>query len=31
MDAIRDVEVDIVMAEALDAEMLEFMRFGVHE
>jgi predicted nucleotidyltransferase len=28
---IKDVEVDVVMAEALDAEMLEFMRFGVHD
>jgi predicted nucleotidyltransferase len=28
---IKDVEVDVVMADALDAEMLEFMRFGVHE
>lgn len=26
---IKDVEVDVVMADALDAEMLEFMRVGV--
>jgi predicted nucleotidyltransferase len=26
---IKDVEVDVVMADALDAEMLEFMRLGV--
>jgi predicted nucleotidyltransferase len=28
---IKDVEVDVVMAEALDASMLEFMKSGVHE